>query len=104
MLDADAISKQAQAVNKAQSALEAARQHLRSVRALNGQSGYSVTIGGRSIAVATMDMRTYNAVLLRGMEMIHLGALKALAGEIRLLEMKLQEEEQRLANLVQAKP
>lgn len=104
MLDADAISKQAQAVNKAQSALEVARQHLRNVRALNGQSGYSVTIGGRSIAVATMDMRTYNAVLLRGMEMIHLGVLKALAGEIRLLEQRAAEEEQRLADLVRSRP
>ena len=99
MPDVEAIAKQADAVGKWQAKLDEAKKHMASVRALNGQTGYSVVIGGRRIEVATMDSRTYMAKMIRGMEMIHLGALKALAGEIDLIERRLLDEQRKLQQL-----
>lgn len=84
--------------------LEVAKAHLVRVRGLSGQQGYSVEIGGRRLAVAVMDQRTYSAVLVRGMEMIHLGALKALAGEISDLETGLKKAQEALVIAAQPAP
>ncbi len=97
--DTDAIKKQADAVAAWQQKLKEATSHLASIRSLNGQTGYSVSIGGRNITVATMDSRTYMAVMIRGMEMIHLGALKALAAEIDGIERRLVIERDKLTKL-----
>ena len=99
-MDTDAIKRQANNVAAWQQRLKEATSHLASIRALNGQTGYSISIGGRNITVATMDSRTYMAVMIRGMEMIHLGALKALAGEIDGIERRLVIERDKLTELV----
>lgn len=61
------------------------------VKALNGQYGYAVSVNGDGYAVsvngvrvdvAVMDQRTYMAAMIRGREMIHLGALKSLSAII----------------------
>lgn len=43
----------------------------------------SVTVNGVTVAVSTCDNRTYQGTLIRGREMIHLGALKALGAELQ---------------------
>lgn len=48
------------------------------VKALQGQHGYSVSVNGVRVDVAVMNQQTYMAQMIRGREMIHLGALKAL--------------------------
>lgn len=52
------------------------------VKALNGQNGYSVSVNGVRVDVAVMNQQTYMAQMIRGREMIHLGALKALSAII----------------------
>lgn len=74
-------------IQKAVADLDQARQlheyavsGLSSIRGLRGQDGYSVTVGGIRVDVAVNAGREggYQAKLVRGREMIHLGALKAL--------------------------
>lgn len=52
------------------------------VKALNGQVGYTVSVNGVRVDVAVMNQHTYMAAMIRGREMIHLGALKALSAII----------------------
>lgn len=54
------------------------------VKALNGQNGYSITIGGVPFAVAVNAGREggYAAKLRNGCGMIHLGVLKALDADV----------------------
>lgn len=72
------VVEQAEALSSAEKCLAVAIGNYGRVKGLCGQRGYSLTIDGVQIAVAVMDERTYQAKLVRGREMIHLGALKAL--------------------------
>jgi hypothetical protein len=70
---------------------EAAQGSYNAIKSLKGQSGYSLTIGGVTVPVAVMDCRTYQAKLIRGRELIHLGALKAMTYEIDNQERRIKE-------------
>ena len=96
------IAGQAAVVQKAEDALQAALRDLKTVRALNGQQGYTVTVNGVRIEVAVMDSRTYEAKLLRGREMIHLGALKALGARVDAAKETLAAERAKFAGLVRS--
>lgn len=72
------VADQVEALKTAEKFLEGAISNYDRVKGLCGQRGYNLTIDGVQIAVAVMDERTYQAKLVRGREMIHLGALKAL--------------------------
>ena len=96
------IADQAVVVQKADDALQAALRDLNTVRALNGQQGYAVTVNGVRIDVAAMDRRTYEAKLLRGREMIHLGALKALGARVDAATETLAAERAKFAGLVRS--
>ena len=92
------IAAKASEVEQAEVALETAKKRYRSVKALNGQEGYSINIGGLDIQVARMNSG-YVPQVIRGCEMIHLGALKALAGDIDQRAMALTKRKQELAEL-----
>lgn len=77
----DQIVKQAEALRSAEASLKTSLDRYAKVKGLGGQQGYSVTIDGVTVQVAEMD-RYYAPKLIRGREMIHLGALKALDAEI----------------------
>ena len=72
-------SKQCEAMKEQ---LIAVKEKYERVKALGGQHGYSIAIDGLTIQVAGMDHETYGTKLLRGKDMIHLGALKVLDAEI----------------------
>lgn len=76
----EAIQKAAESLEQARIAHESAIANLASIRGLRGQDGYAVTVGGIRIDVAVNAGREggWMAKLVRGREMIHLGALKAL--------------------------
>lgn len=76
-----AISQAISALDKAENAAQLAVDRYNQIRSFRGQEGYSITIGGISVSVAVTDSRTYQGKLIRGREMIHLGALKALEHE-----------------------
>ena len=96
------VAQQAAVVQKADDALQNALLDLNKVRALNGQDGYTVTVNGVHIAVAAMDSRTYEAKLVRGREMIHLGALKALGARVDAAKETLDAERAKFAELVRS--
>ncbi len=66
------------ALEKAEEAAEVAARRYLNVKGHCGQSGYSISINGTTVAVSQCDRRTYQGTLIRGREMMHLGALKAL--------------------------
>lgn len=82
----DEVKKAAEGLEKAEQHLSQARIRLATVRRHNGQSGYSVVVNGITVAVSQMDSRSYQGTLIRGREMIHLGALKALGAEVQAVE------------------
>lgn len=94
------IAAQAAVVAKAEEAVRTAIHQLDTVRRLNGQHGYSITVNGIKVDVAVMD-RSYQGALIRGREMIHLGALKALDGMVDLAKARLAAEREKFAKLVQ---
>lgn len=77
----ESITKQASILSDAENHLKVAIGRYNTVKGLDGQQGYKVTINGVTVEVAEMD-RHYYPKLIRGREMIHLGALKALDAEI----------------------
>ncbi|MNM06961.1 hypothetical protein D3C81_169920 [compost metagenome] len=85
-INTQAVAKAATALEAAYAELQKARNDYATVKALNGQVGYKVTVNGISVDVAVMDQRTYMAAMIRGREMIHLGALKALQARITQYE------------------
>ncbi|WP_313250092.1 hypothetical protein [Stenotrophomonas acidaminiphila] len=95
-IDTKAVAKAVAALDAAYADLKKARKDYETVKGLNGQSGYCVTVNGVRVDVAVMDSRTYQAGLIRGREMIHLGALKALQGAIRYYEQRVAECEAEL--------
>lgn len=74
------IQRLATALVAAKAAHDRAVAELQLVRQTNGQHGYSVTVNGVSVAVAENGGREsgWASKLIRGREMIHLGAIKAL--------------------------
>ncbi len=78
----DGVRMAADALEKAEAAYAIAKDRLATVRNHNGQGGYSVTVNGVTVAVSECDSRTYQGTLIRGREMIHLGALKALGAQL----------------------
>jgi hypothetical protein len=78
----EAVMHAAQTLEKAEAAHKLAVERLATVRGHAGQRGYSVEINGIRVDVSTCDSRTYQGTLIRGREMIHLGALKALGAEV----------------------
>ena len=79
----EAITEAVKALESAEKSYQAATDRLATVRGHAGQSGYSVSVNGVTVAVSTCDRRTYQGTLIRGREMIHLGALKALGAELQ---------------------
>ncbi len=77
----DKIVKEAEALRVAEGNLKNAVDRYNKIKGLGGQQGYGITIDGVHVSVAEMD-RYYSPKLIRGREMIHLGALKALDAEI----------------------
>ncbi|MEK2607737.1 hypothetical protein WLF18_01265 [Pseudomonas shirazensis] len=90
----------AQSLEKAEAAHKLAADRLAAVRGHCGQSGYSVTVNGVTVAVSECDRRTYQGTLIRGREMIHLGALKALGAELDAAEKRVLEWRAYLASVV----
>lgn len=82
MIETQDVQKATRALEDAYSGLRTAKSNLEKVCALNHQTGYNITISGVTIAVAEMDQQTYQAKLIRGCEMMHLGALKALQAKV----------------------
>lgn len=78
----DGVRMAADSLERAEAAYAIAKDRLARVRDHNGQGGYSVTVNGVTVAVSQCDSRTYQGTLIRGREMIHLGALKALGSEL----------------------
>lgn len=70
------------------------------VRALCGQDGYTVTIGGVKVQVAAMDRQTWSAKLVRGAEMIHLGALKVLQARVDHFRTMVRERQDALVDYI----
>jgi hypothetical protein len=81
-IDTQVVKSAADALERARSALAKANADYKAVKSLNGQVGYEVSVSGVRIDVAVMDSQTYIAKMIRGREMIHLGALKALQARI----------------------
>lgn len=79
---AEAIASAAGSLEREERSLAVAISNYDRIKGLNGQQGYSLTIDGVPIMVASMDRNTYSAKLIRGREMIHLGVLKALDSQI----------------------
>ena len=95
-VDTKAVAKAAAVLEAAYADLQKARNDYATVKAHNGQVGYKVTVNGISVDVSVMDQRTYMPAMIRGREMIHLGALKALAARIAQYETYVAECEKHL--------
>ena len=98
-IDTAAVDKASKALAEAYTALAKAESDYATVKCLNGQNGYSVTVNGVRVDVAVMDGRTYMGTMIRGREMIHLGALKALQSIIRSCKERVIEREKTLASI-----
>lgn len=98
----DDVKSSANDLEQAEKSYEAAKIRLSTVRGHCGQSGYSVTVNGVTVAVSTCDSRTYQGTLIRGREMIHLGALKALGAELQFAADRVKKCREILLSLVSA--
>jgi hypothetical protein len=101
------MSKYTQEVISAANALEAAEivydaavKRLEAVRNHNGQLGYSIAVNGHRIDVSVCDSKTYQGTLIRGREMMHLGALKALGAEVDHTAKRVNACRKHLSNVV----
>lgn len=93
----DQIKAAADTLDKSEQALAVAIDRLATVRGHGGQRGYSVSVNGVTVAVSVCDSRTYQGTLIRGREMIHLGALKALGAEVDKARASLKVARENLA-------
>lgn len=100
-MDTEKIKQQADIVARAQKNLTQAHSDYAKVKGLGGQVGYNVSISGVSIAVAYMN-KSWQGELIRGREMLHLGALKALDAMIDFAKQELSKESAKLVALVAA--
>lgn len=97
----EAITEAVKALELAEKSHQLAAERLATVRGHAGQSGYSVTVNGVSVAVSTCDSRNnYQGTLIRGREMIHLGALKALGAELQAAADRVRDCRAYLASIV----
>lgn len=87
----ETVTRAIKKLEAAEEAWKKANDRLAIVRGHNGQSGYSVSVNGVTVAVSTCDSRTYQGTLIRGREMIHLGALKALGAELKTAEDRVRD-------------
>jgi hypothetical protein len=87
----EAVTLAVKNLEKAEQAWQKSKDRLATVRGHNGQSGYSVSVNGVTVAVSACDSRTYQGTLIRGREMIHLGALKALGAELQTAEERVRD-------------
>lgn len=87
----EAVTLAIKHLETAEQGWQKAKDRLATVRGHNGQSGYSVSVNGVTVAVSTYDSRTYQGTLIRGREMIHLGALKALGAELQTAEDRVRD-------------
>jgi hypothetical protein len=102
--DLKALAEQVKVVAGIRERLAKAKLDHSTVRGLCGQRGYDITIAGVRVAVADMDPHTYYAKMIRGREMIHLGALKALDSMVDAYAAHLAHEESKLSTMAGAKP
>lgn len=97
----EAITEAVKALELAEKSHQIATERLATVRGHAGQSGYSVTVNGVTVAVSTCDSRNnYQGTLIRGREMIHLGALKALGAELQAAADRVRSCRAHLASIV----
>jgi hypothetical protein len=96
----EAVTEAVKALELAEKSYQVATDRLAAVRGHNGQGGYSVTVNGVSVAVSVCDSRTYQGTLIRGREMIHLGALKALGAELQTAADRVKSSRAYLASIV----
>ncbi len=96
----EAITEAVKALESAEKSHQIASERLSTVRGHAGQQGYSVTVNGVTVAVSTCDSRTYQGTLIRGREMIHLGALKALGAELQTASDRVRDCQAHLAAIV----
>lgn len=101
MITVDDIKAHGDAVKSAVEALNRAKLDLSKVRELNGQNGCSISVNGVCITVTSTCSKTYLPKMIRGREMIHLGALKALESLKDYAEEKLKYESERLAEITE---
>lgn len=98
----EAVMEAVKALELAEKSQQIASDRLATVRGHAGQSGYSVTVNGVTVAVSTCDSRTYQGTLIRGREMIHLGALKALGAELQAAADRVRDCRAHLSTIVSA--
>ncbi|WP_180698940.1 hypothetical protein [Pseudomonas crudilactis] len=96
----EAITAAVKALELAEKPHQIAAERLATVRGHAGQSGYSVSVNGVTVAVSTCDSRSYQGTLIRGREMIHLGALKALGAELQTATDRVRDCRAYLASIV----
>lgn len=87
---------------KAQENFQIAKGNYLSIKGFLGQHGYSISVANISIPIAKMDRSDYSAKLIRGREMMHLGALKALESIMDYAEEQVKIAEQKLRDEVNA--
>lgn len=97
-IDIPAVRKAAKNLEEARVALDKARNNYDTVKSL-GQN-YAVSVNGVRVEVTSMQGSPYRRAVIRGREMIHLGAQKALAAEINDLESDVADLESELRALV----
>lgn len=93
------IAKACEDLDKAIAYQAKAENDYATVKALNGQNGYSVSVNGVRVDVAVMDQGTYMAAMIRGREMIHLGVLKALSAIITDAALNVSAHRRHVAQL-----
>ncbi|SIR83833.1 hypothetical protein SAMN05216509_5313 [Pseudomonas sp. B10] len=96
----EAITAAVKALEIAEKSHQIAAERLATVRGHAGQSGYSVSVNGVTVEVSTCDSRSYQGTLIRGREMIHLGALKALGAELQTATDRVRDCRAYLASIV----
>lgn len=97
----EAVTEAVKALELAEKTYQVATERLATVRGHAGQNGYSVTVNGVTVAVSACDSRNnYQGTLIRGREMIHLGALKALGAELQTAADRVKSSRAYLASIV----
>lgn len=99
--DTKEVKAAADALAEALKALATAESNYSTVKGLGGQQGYRVHVNGVAIDVAVMD-GYYQGALVRGREMIHLGALKALQGVVEGWKTEVSRRRQALRQIASA--
>jgi len=97
----EAVTEAVKALELAEKTYQVATERLATVRGHAGQNGYSITVNGVTVAVSACDSRNnYQGTLIRGREMIHLGALKALGAELQAAADRVKTSRAYLSSIV----